>query len=524
MNKKKVIIIILICLIVIASAITFSLAIKNAKSSLTLKSTETLGRQETEYSLSENGLHISSIPFDEYEKKVSLPKKHVTVEGLLPNNNYYSNTELIQKAINELSKDENGGGTVYIPEGEYYITSIELKDNITLYIDPECTLYSITNLEYSSMNEKHSSVIYAKKAKNITVTGGGTINGWGDTFAGDAEVSEPFYALKSFNLYTSVIESEKRRLYPESDASRPDLISFTNCENISVSSLKICSSAAKSIAFSICKNIKAENIVIDNNLYIEGVEGIILDGCTNADVKNCFIATAESGVSIKSTKRKSLNVTVSNCEISAFNCCFRIGDETNYNIQKITVSDCSFFVPDRICALNTGLSIESADGSKVSEVIISDIEMNGVSSPLLIWLGDRLDLEKKEVGSIHDIDIKNIKSTNIELPCVITGCKAKSVYNISLTDFDLSYRESDEDLDLKGDSLTKALSSYPDIANVSAKIGKTKENSIFYSVPAYGLFLRYTEDSINVDNFNCVPRKCNQLEMIVNQENILGSD
>ena len=148
--------------------------------------------------------------------------------------------------------------------------------------------------------------------------------------------------------------------------------------------------------------------------------------------------------------------------------------------------------------------------------------MNGVSSPLLIWLGDRLVLEKKEVGSIHDIDIKNIKSTNIELPCVITGCKAKSVYDISLTDFDLSYRESDEDLDLKGDSLTKALSANPDIANVSAKIGKTKENSIFYSVPAYGLFLRYTEDSINVNNFNCTPRKCSTIEKIAEDSTVLS--
>ena len=515
--KRKTILIICISVVILAAAVIALVFFIGGSDVQKPGSTESLGPENTKYQLDESGKRLVNVPSADYAGKCRLPKKHTTVEGLLPNNNYISNTELIQNAINTLSKD--GGGTIYIPEGEFYVTQIVLKDNITLFIDPNCILNSVSGMEYFASEDKYNAVIKASDAKNVEVTGGGTINGWGESFADDAETPEPLYALKTFNLYTRVTEAEKRLMNPKDGAACPRLLSFYKCSNVSVSSITLSDSADCALRFSNCKDVSVSELVVDGNLCVRSSSGIEIAGSSNVSIDHCFIASCNDGIRLNSKNRKLLNISVSDCEVCSFGNCFKIGDETNFNIQNISLKDCSFFIPGGVTGGFAGLAIESADGSKISKVEIADIEMDGVSSPLLIWLGDRLDLEKKEVGSIHDVRIRNVKASNIEMPCVITGCEKKNVYDIKLSDFDLKYRESGEELDVRSPSVEKALSSFPEITNVSAKLRKTSEKSLFYSLPAYGLFIRHADgDSVSVENFNCAPRSCSTLEMIAEED------
>lgn len=76
-------------------------------------------------------------------------------------------------------------GVVFVPAGEYLCSTLVLKDNVTLYLSGGATLLA-SNREsdytraFSFADTGGGGVpmlIYAEKAKNIAITGCGTIKG-----------------------------------------------------------------------------------------------------------------------------------------------------------------------------------------------------------------------------------------------------------------------------------------------------------------------------------------------------------
>ena len=95
-------------------------------------------------------------------------------------------TQIIQKAIDQTSK--NGGGKVIIPKGKYYSGAIVLKNNVTLHLERGASLIGSSNPADYVLGEGRpgvyisSQLILAGHAKNIGITGNGTIDGQGSFF------------------------------------------------------------------------------------------------------------------------------------------------------------------------------------------------------------------------------------------------------------------------------------------------------------------------------------------------------
>jgi polygalacturonase len=68
-----------------------------------------------------------------------------------------------------------GGGTVYVPPGDYTVGTIQLKDNVTLNIEAGATLY--LSQDSGDFIQRSSTMIFAENVKNIAVTGKWTLNG-----------------------------------------------------------------------------------------------------------------------------------------------------------------------------------------------------------------------------------------------------------------------------------------------------------------------------------------------------------
>ena len=515
MKKKKLIktISIIAAAAILASAVAVGVISAERKNG-TSYDPELLGGEQTKYMPDELFRHVSNIPYDDYKVECSLPKDAKTVEGLKGGLNYFSNTEILQNEIDELS--DNGGGTLYIPAGEYCIDTITLKSNIMLFLDPGCMLSCLSRYEMDP-KETASGVFYAKDAKNIVITGGGTINCYGETFLDEPEVSEPFYPLREFSLQGRIAEAGKRVMRELDGVKRLRLFNFSGCEHIEISSLVISDPALTGCTFSSCDAVTVKNVVIDGNFRSADTCGLVFNGGKGIIVDHCFITSGGDGVCLRSTSKSLVSVTVSDCEICSFSDCFRIGDKTNYNIQNIKLKDCSFFVPGGLVGAKTGISIESADGSKISGVDVSGIEMDGVSSPMLIWLGNRLDSAKKEVGSIHDVSVSGISAKNVELPAAITGCRAKNVYDISVENFEMTYRDTAENLSVKAPAPTGGMKGMPGIENVSYSSGFLFVPGLCYSLPCCGLYVRYAEN-VSTDGFECIPRTSNTLETIYEEK------
>src|SRR5579883_1671908 len=92
-------------------------------------------------------------------------------------------TAAIQRAIEQCAAA--GGGTVYLPPGRYLSGTVVLKSNVTFHLEAGATLLGSTDLaDYrhqdgppvkGDANGKH--LLFARDASNVTLRGGGTIDG-----------------------------------------------------------------------------------------------------------------------------------------------------------------------------------------------------------------------------------------------------------------------------------------------------------------------------------------------------------
>src|SRR5580658_10480295 len=94
-------------------------------------------------------------------------------------------TAAINQAIDVCAAE--GGGTVYVPPGQYLTGTVVLKSHVSLQLEAGATLlgsedpkdYLLIDDPWEKTNKTIAPLIYADHATNITLTGRGTIDGQG---------------------------------------------------------------------------------------------------------------------------------------------------------------------------------------------------------------------------------------------------------------------------------------------------------------------------------------------------------
>lgn len=472
-------------------------------------SKETLGRTETKYTVDETASKIQNIPFEKYITDEKMPKSSI-IPDISPSASAEKNAAAINSAISSVKEE----GVIYIPKGEYKTSTIYLKSNITLFVSSGAKLISLTCDE----NEKseaplNTAVIYAKDAENIKICGGGTICAEGKSYTNEAEETTPLYALSQFNLYTRVNESRKRIRFAK-DTERYNTINLSSCKNAQIKNIVLEEAGNWTFVIESSQDVTVQNVVINNNMHVANSDGIDICASKNVSISNCFIATGDDAIVLKSNKGEIDNVKIDSCVLSSFANCFKIGTETQYDVKNISLNNCEFFLPNGITGGYAGIAIESADGANIQNVSIKNVTMDGISSPILIWLGCRLKYEKSEVGSIKDILIENVTATNTELPSAITGCKYNNtVYNVqdvTLKNIDATYRNTGENLNVKEPPSETSMSGYPEITRVSHRYFISHKFSEYWDLPSYSIYMRYVKN-IDYKTYKTTPRSCSTL-------------
>lgn len=468
-----------------------------------------LGKTQTEFYANADGTRIENVPFDDYISSESAPTCAV-VPDIKENADGEYNAERINSAIEALSLN----GTIYIPHGVYKISTIKLKSDMTFFVSSGAKLVSLDSDE----NEKSSvplsqAVILADGIQNVVICGGGTIAGSGASYTLEPEETEPLYALKEFNLYTRVIESRKRIRFAK-DTVRANLVRINDSKNITIKNIVLEESAEWTLVINKSSDVDISNIVIDNNFRVANSDGIDVCGSSNIRISHSFIATGDDAIVLKSSIGEIKNVVIEDCVLSSFANCFKIGTETAFDISNVSVRNSKFFLPDGMTGGYAGIAIESADGANVSDIKIENISMDGISSPILIWLGNRLSYDRKTVGSIRNVDISNITAINTELPSAITGCRVNgkiyAVENVTLSKISAVYRDTAENLTIRHNVGDSSMDGYPEITRVSHVYFLSHELSTYWDLPCYALFVRYSPD-LDYSDYTASPRSCSTL-------------
>ncbi|RYY57967.1 MAG: glycoside hydrolase family 28 protein [Chitinophagaceae bacterium] len=405
-------------------------------------------------------------------------------------------TDGINRAIT--SAAAAGGGTVYFPPGIYLSSSIELKDNITLYLEAGSTIEAVSdsiakyNLpepneaggNFQDYGHSHwkNSLIWGIGLKNVSISGPGLIHGKG--------------LHSGFDRFAD--ESRGQKIYQDgSPGSGNKAIALRDCRNVILRDFSILHGGHFGILATGVDNLTIDNLKIDSNR-----DGMDIDACQNVRIINCSVNTPwDDGICLKASYglgkiRHCDNITISNCflsgnfdEGSLLDATFRrsspeyksyktgrikLGTESNGDFKNITISNCVF---DE----SRGIAIESVDGSHIEDVAISNITMrHAANSPLFIRLGSRLrGPDKPLIGSIKRISIDNLIVFNAgaQNATTISGLPGHPVEDIRLSNIYINYKGGGKPSD-------------NDLMPIENEKGYP-EPGMFGALPAYGFFIRH---------------------------------
>lgn len=312
-----------------------------------------------------------------------------------------------------ISEAEPVGGTIYFPPGRYLTGTIELKSNMTLYIDSGAYIVGsadasdypmITKETLPGYNrEGHSGLIKAINAENVIVTGGGVIDGQGQNWWNNPE-----------------------------NEHRPRAIQFINCKNVRIEKVLIVNSAMWTVHPICCTNVTIDGITIKNPSNSPNTDGINPESCSNVHISNCTIDVGDDCLTLKSgTEDDELqkqhpceNIVVSNCTMLNGHGGVVIGSEMSGGVKNITITNCVFNGTDRGIRIKT----RRKRGGYIEDIIISNILMDNIIVPFVIngyyqCGGAREDdmsifsLEPRPVSEdtpyIKNINISNVRAKNV---------------------------------------------------------------------------------------------------------------
>lgn len=275
------------------------------------------------------------------------------------------------------------GGTLYVPKGTYLLKPIFLKSDMTLYIEEGATLLGRTEREvYPTLpgligdinlgtwqgeeDTCFASLITAYGVKNVTITGGGIIDG--NAPQGDWYVNHRVKRI----------------------AWRPRGMFFNRCSGVTVFGLTVKDTPSWNIHPYFCNDVKLYALGLYNPAGMPTTDGIDPDTCDGVEIAGVEISVGDDCIAIKSGTIEQAKKYKKPCRnVVIRNCCMRnghggvvLGSELSGGIENVTVSQCLFEGTDR------GLRIKTRRGRGrigiTDNIEFSDIVMNGVKVPFVV--------------------------------------------------------------------------------------------------------------------------------------------
>jgi len=269
----------------------------------------------------------------------------------------------IQAAIDACTT--HGGGRVLVPAGAVYESgSIVLKSNVELHVELGATLqcsgnwtditerWKVTALSSGILTEKtrySGSFITARGARNIAITGAGTIDGGGR-----------HYVLRDLGaIYEMPVE-------------RPFTLFFHDCHQIDLRETHYRDGALWMLRLTGCTDAVIHGLRIEGDMKLPNADGIDLDHCRNVRISDCYIATPDDAISLKTCEEfpdlgPTENITVTNCVLQSNSSALVVGVDARDPIRNVVFSNC--VVRDS----HRGLSVNMAQDSLYENILFTNI-------------------------------------------------------------------------------------------------------------------------------------------------------
>lgn len=235
------------------------------------------------------------------------------------------------------------------------------------------------------------------------------------------------------------------------------------------------------------------------------------------------------------------NIVISGLRLKSGEGAIKIGTESMAPFENIRISKC--YIYD---TANGGIKLLSVDGANIRDVEIEDITMVEVKTPILIRLGARLSVFRKDqdtqqpVGTLENVTIKNVKAKaadNAQLMppsgVLITGIPGHNIKGLILKNIEINLAGGGSEENAR-QVVPEAIDKYPEVKTFGPL------------VPAYGIWARHVdglkldnvkftlgsndlrpaficEDGKNIELNSCIIPETTGAEAVIRLENVAGA-
>ena len=386
----------------------------------------------------------------------------ITKYGAKTDNTAAKNQKAIQKAIDLCSK--KGGGRVVVPAGQKFMTgAIELKSGVNLEVQQDAVLefvfepalYPIVETSWEGLECFNlSPCVYAFKAKDIAITGKGTIDGggsndtwwpwngnkrfgWKEGQTSQRDMGRPRLLQAGEDGIPMFDEKGQRspeRVFTEKDRLRPQLVSFNKCEGILLEDVTLLRSP-----FWVIHPLHSTDITVRRVKMInDGPNGDGCDPecCDRVLIEDCYFDTGDDCIAIKSGRNRdgrernmpSKNIIIRNCEMKNGHGGVVVGSEISGGCQNVYAHDCVMDSPEleRVLRIKTN----SCRGGVIENINMRNIKV-GVCKEAVLKINT--DYEPKEIccrgyyPTVRNVLMENVTCQKSQYGVMIVGYEADSL-------------------------------------------------------------------------------------------------
>ena len=412
----------------------------------------------------------NEVQYKQIEQSIRMPQFadrvfDITKYGAKPSHTAAKNQKAIQKAIDKCSA--KGGGRVVVPAGQKFLTAaIQLKSGVNLVIEEgavlefafEPELYPIVPTRWEGLDCWNlSPLIYAYQAKDIAITGKGTIDGGGskDTWwpwcgnkkhgAKEGGISQ--WGGSRERLLKAAedgVDMYNRRFGPQ-DGLRPQMINLNQCEGILIEDVTLLRSPFWVIHPLLSTDITVRGVHINNDG--PNGDGCDPESCDRVLIENCYFNTGDDCIAIKSGRnndgreggqgryagRASKNIIIRNCKFQNGHGGVVIGSEISGGCQNVYAENCEMDSPslDRVLRIKTN----SCRGGVIENINMRNITVGQCGEAVLKI---NTDYEPREVccrgfyPTVRNVTMENVTCKKSKYGVMIVGYDdPKLAYTIS---------------------------------------------------------------------------------------------
>ena len=397
--------------------------------------------------------------YKQIEQSIRLPqfadKAYVITKfGAKTDNTAAKNQKAIQKAIDKCS--QKGGGRVIVPAGQRFLTAaIQLKSGVNLVVEEgavlefafEPELYPIVPTRWEGLDCWNlSPLIYAYQARDIAITGKGTIDGGGSNDTWWPWCGSKKFGMKEGGIAQNMgararllkyaedgVPMDERRFGP-TDGLRPQMINLNQCEGILIEDVTLLRSPFWVIHPLLSTDITVRGVHINNNG--PNGDGCDPESCDRVLIENCYFNTGDDCIAIKSGRnndgreggqgafagRASKNIIIRNSKFNNGHGGVVIGSEISGGCQNVYAHDCEMDSPslDRVLRIKTN----SCRGGVIENINMRNITVGQCGEAVLKI---NTDYEPREVccrgfyPTVRNVTMENVTCKKSKYGVMIVG-------------------------------------------------------------------------------------------------------